>query len=159
MIAGPRTAARTIALWTAVAVLAWANCGALSAKTPATQAAPAEAPALSARVKSGSLPPLAERLPVRPLVVPMNGNGLSPGRHGGVLNFLMAKPKDVRMMTVYGYARLAVYNADLEIYPDILFHAVHVQWRYISGELVETRTSPPWFTAEEILQAVEGVKE
>ena len=113
-------ARRAVALWTAIAVLASAYCGALSAKTPAAQAAPVEAPVLGAQVKSGSLPPLAERLPARPLVAPMNGDGLSPGRYGGVLNFLMAKPKDVRMMTVYGYARLAVYNADLEIVPDIL---------------------------------------
>ena len=33
------------------------------------------------------------------------------------------------------------------------------QNRYKGGELVETRTSPPWFTEEEILQAVEGVAE
>ncbi len=33
------------------------------------------------------------------------------------------------------------------------------QNRWQDGNLVETRTSPPWFTEEEILQAVEGVEE
>ena len=103
-----------------MAVLALACYGALSANAPAAQAAPMEPPALDAHVKSGSLPPLAERLPAPPQVVPMDGEGLSPGRYGGTLSFLMAKPKDVRMMTVYGYARLAAYNPDLEIVPDIL---------------------------------------
>ena len=113
-------ATRTIARWTAIAALASVYCGALSDQTQAAEMAPGEPPVLDANVKSGILPPLAERLPAEPLVVPMNGNGLSPGRYGGALNFLMAKPKDVRMMTVYGYARLAGYNENLEIVSDIL---------------------------------------
>jgi peptide/nickel transport system substrate-binding protein len=111
---------RAIIPWAAFIILASAYCGALLAKAQTAGAAPAEPPVLGARVSSGSLSPLAKRLPVRPMVVPMNGNGLSPGRYGGVLKLLMAKPKDVRMMTVYGYARLAAYNAELEIVPDIL---------------------------------------
>ena len=34
-----------------------------------------------------------------------------------------------------------------------------MQVRYVDGTEVETRTSPPWFTEEEILQSVEGVEE
>ena len=33
------------------------------------------------------------------------------------------------------------------------------QERSVNGVVIETRTSPPWFTEEEILQAVEGVEE
>ena len=33
------------------------------------------------------------------------------------------------------------------------------QFRYTAGEMIEMRTSPPWFTEEEILQSVEGVEE
>ena len=33
------------------------------------------------------------------------------------------------------------------------------QLRWVDGRLRETRTSPPWFTEEEILQSVEGVEE
>ena len=33
------------------------------------------------------------------------------------------------------------------------------QYRFEDGQIVEIRTSPPWFTEEEILQSVEGVEE
>ncbi len=33
------------------------------------------------------------------------------------------------------------------------------QIRLTDGHTVETRTSPPWFTEEEILQSVEGAEE
>ena len=36
---------------------------------------------------------------------------------------------------------------------------VRYQKRYVNGKRVELRTSPPWFTEEEILQSVEGVEE
>jgi ABC-type transport system substrate-binding protein len=44
----------------------------------------------------------------------------TPGRHGGELRMLMGKPKDVRMMIIYGYARLIAYDDKLNLYPDLL---------------------------------------
>ena len=86
-------------------------------------AAAAETPMLAQRVLDGALPPLAERLPRQPLVVSLGDGGeegLSLGRHGGRLRMLMGKAKDIRQLTVYGYARLVGYNRRLEIEPDIL---------------------------------------
>jgi peptide/nickel transport system substrate-binding protein len=70
-------------------------------------------------VAAGKLPPVAERLPSTPLVVVLDGDR-APGRHGGDLNMLMARSKDVRMMVVYGYARLVKYSRDLSLEPDLL---------------------------------------
>jgi peptide/nickel transport system substrate-binding protein len=79
-----------------------------------------EPPALEAAVEAGKLPPIAKRLPATPQVVEFKAGKRTPGRYGGNLRILMAKPKDVRIMTVYGYARLVGYNEDLRIVPDIL---------------------------------------
>ena len=40
--------------------------------------------------------------------------------YGGGLQMLMARPKDVRLMTVYGYARLMRYDENFNIVPYIL---------------------------------------
>ncbi len=100
----------------AVAVLAWAF-------VPVSAARPAELLEpffLGHPVAAGDLPPVTERVPETPSIVRLIGTGQSPGRYGGDLRLLMGKPKDVRMMMVYGYARLVAYNARLEIVPDIL---------------------------------------
>ena len=87
----------------------------------ATAAAAAEEPPLlAARVKEGKLPPMAERLPKVPLVVPFDGKARVPGKYGGDMRMLMAKDRDIRMMVVYGYARLVGYNEKLEFVPDLL---------------------------------------
>ncbi len=86
-----------------------------------TQAEPYnEPPLLAPLVESGAIPPMAERLPESPSVVSLNGPGQSLGRYGGTLRTLMSHAKDIRMVTVYGYARLVAYNRDMEIVPDIL---------------------------------------
>ena len=46
--------------------------------------------------------------------------GWSTGRYGGDLRMLMAKDRDIRMMVVYGYARLVGYDEHLRLAPDIL---------------------------------------
>lgn len=79
-----------------------------------------ESPMLAALVAAGTLPPVAERLPARPPVATMPHEGQTIGRHGGTLHTLMASAKDTRLMTVYGYARLVVYDENLKIVPDLL---------------------------------------
>jgi len=80
-----------------------------------------EPPALQAEVDAGTLPPLAQRLPRVPLVVDINRPDWTIGRYGGELRTLMAKDRDIRMMVVYGYARLVGYDDKLQLVPDHLF--------------------------------------
>ena len=87
----------------------------------ATSAVAAEAPMLADLVASGKLPPEAERLPEKPLVVVLDeSTERSVGQRGGSINMLMGGQNDIRMMTVYGYARLVKYDRNLDLQPDIL---------------------------------------
>lgn len=79
-----------------------------------------ESPELAGKVQRGELPPVESRLPESPGVVRFEGDDSVPGRYGGSLRLLMGRSKDVRMMVVYGYARLVAYDRSLEIVPDIL---------------------------------------
>jgi peptide/nickel transport system substrate-binding protein len=90
-------------------------------RSPAAQPAKMKEPFfLGHPVATGDLPPVAQRVPETPSVVSLNGDGQSPGRYGGDLRLLMGKPKDVRMMAVYSYARLVSYDTEMKIVPDIL---------------------------------------
>jgi peptide/nickel transport system substrate-binding protein len=94
---------------------------AASAGTPAALAVDwVEAPALADRVSSGELPPIAERVPMEPRVIDLEALGRETGRYGGTLSMLMGKQKDVKMMVVYGYARLVAFDESLNLVPDIL---------------------------------------
>ncbi len=66
------------------------------------------------------LPPIEERLPQPPLVVDVEAEGRRLGKHGGDLVTLIGKPKDARLINVWGYARLVGYDVDLKLRPDIL---------------------------------------
>ena len=79
-----------------------------------------EPPLLAPEVAAGRLPALAERLPRTPAVVALDGPGQSPGDYGGTLRLLMSQPKDTRMMTVYGYARLVGYDPHWNLVPDLV---------------------------------------
>ncbi|MEM6986878.1 MAG: ABC transporter substrate-binding protein [Pseudomonadota bacterium] len=78
-----------------------------------------EVPYFASAVDSGELPAVENRLPDDPL---LGEDTLSrePGRYGGELKLLMSRSKDIRLMTVYGYARLVRYNDNFELVPDIL---------------------------------------
>ncbi|MBE7635822.1 ABC transporter substrate-binding protein [Sneathiella sp. P13V-1] len=61
---------------------------------------------------------MVERLPEAPLVVtPAEDQEL--GKYGGSLRSLIGNPADVKLMFVYGYARLVGYNRDLQLEADI----------------------------------------
>jgi len=62
-----------------------------------------EPPIIADMVSAGDLPPMAERLPQTPLVVDTTGD-VAPGQYGGAMRLLMGKAKDIRQMTIYGYA-------------------------------------------------------
>ena len=80
----------------------------------------AESPMLAELVASGELPPLEQRLPTPPRTMTSTRAHYSPGKYGGELVLLMGKSKDVRLMVVYGYARLVGYNLDYELVPDVV---------------------------------------
>ena len=88
------------------------------------QAAPpanlVETPMLRDDVAAKKLPPVKARLPDNPLVVTMDPKAQELGQHGGTLNMLIGRARDVRMMVVYGYARLVGYDRNLVLVPDIL---------------------------------------
>ncbi len=99
-------------------VAALALC--VAATMPARALDLTEVPSLADEVKAGTLPAVAQRLPDTPLVVTAPYPGWQIGKHGGELSLLMARPKDVRMMVVYGYARLIGYSTDYRFKADIL---------------------------------------
>jgi len=92
----------------------------LLALKPAGALTYVETPVLDPLVKAGTLPPVAERLPETPLVTDVAASGRSVGRHGGEWRMLIHSNKDVKLLTVYGYARLVGYNEQYELVPDIL---------------------------------------
>ncbi len=79
-----------------------------------------ETPWFREAVAAGALPAVAERLPERPSVVDLGGDGREIGRHGGELRMLSGREKDVRMLVVYGYARLVAYDRNFALVPDLL---------------------------------------
>jgi peptide/nickel transport system substrate-binding protein len=71
-------------------------------------------------IEAGDLPPLAQRLPVTPRVVNVAAMGREPGEYGGALRTLIGGQRDIRMMTINGYARLVGYDEKLNFQADIL---------------------------------------
>jgi len=79
-----------------------------------------ETPNLVDRVKSGALPPVDKRIPRQPRIIDHFAGGDGPGKHGGQLNTLVSSSRDTRLMTVYSYTRLIVYDEKFALHPDIL---------------------------------------
>jgi peptide/nickel transport system substrate-binding protein len=105
------------------------------------------------------LPPVAERVPSEPLIVDLEAEGRTVGTPGGSLNTLIGRSKDVRLINVWGYARLVGYTEKLELVPDIL-ESVEVE----DGRIftLNTREGHKWsdgepFGAEDIRYYYEDV--
>ncbi|WGD29779.1 ABC transporter substrate-binding protein [Ancylobacter sp. WKF20] len=79
-----------------------------------------EPPVFVRAILEGQLPPLAERLPENPRVIDLPALGRTPGHYGGTLRMLMGDQKDIRFVTIYGYARLVVFDTQGNLVPDIL---------------------------------------
>ena len=90
-----------------------------------------ETPYFAAAVAAGKLPPVSERVPRNPALAELE----TLGRPGGDLRMLMASPKDTRLMTVYGYARLVAYTPALALQPDILERVDVVEQREFTFRL------------------------
>lgn len=86
----------------------------------ALSAPPQETPFFAADVAAGKLPPVAERLPKTPRVIDLKAMGREPGVPSGTWRMLMGDQRDLRMMTIYSYARLVTIDEKLNFTPDIL---------------------------------------
>ena len=69
---------------------------------------------------SGSCRRWPSACPRRPRVVNLAAMGRQPGQYGGTVRMLIGGQSDIRLMTIYGYARLVGYDEKLELQPDIL---------------------------------------
>src|ERR671919_2691885 len=80
--------------------------------------------ALAATVLAGALTlaslSASAEPPEEPKVADFDTSGKTIGKPGGTLHMLVSRPRDTRLMVVYGYARLVGYNEKLELVPDIL---------------------------------------
>ncbi len=81
---------------------------------------PVETPLFEADVAAGKLPPVGDRLPEHAAGRRPQGHGTRDGEPGGTWRMLMGDQRDLRMMTVYSYARLVVFDEKLNLVPDIL---------------------------------------
>jgi peptide/nickel transport system substrate-binding protein len=77
-------------------------------------------PFLKPRIEAGELPEVSQRLPAKPRVVNVAEMGRQPGKHGGVVRTLIGGQRDIRLMTINGYARLVGFDEKLNFQPDIL---------------------------------------
>lgn len=99
---------------------------ALSALVLATAPARAEEPApkpiepaaLAREVNQFQLPRVEERIPTIPRICPPIEGGRI-GHSGGSISTLIGTNKDLKLIGVYGYARLVTYTPDLQLVPDI----------------------------------------
>ncbi|TFF25499.1 ABC transporter substrate-binding protein [Jiella endophytica] len=106
----------------APAILAAVLCGltGLAAALPSPARAEAAEPKyLAGEVAKGELPPMSERLPSAPRVLPVD-SPCAADDLGGTLDMLAASAKDTRIMPVFGYARLVGYDTKYRFVPDIL---------------------------------------
>lgn len=88
-------------------------------------ASASESPLLAPLVDSGALPAKAERLPKQPLVADLLERKRTIGQYGGDIRTLVAKPRDLRYVTVMGYTRLVGYDEAINLEPDILLDIIN----------------------------------
>lgn len=93
---------------------------AASVALPRRALASVESPLLEADVAQGVLPPMADRIPRNPRVVPLAAMGRKVGVHGGSARMLIGGQRDIRLMPINGYSRLVGYDEHLNLQPDIL---------------------------------------
>src|SRR6476469_2857300 len=99
----------------AIAFALWSPLGAGADPLPMQ-----ETPLFADQVKSGSLPPVDKRIPDAPSVVKRFAGPDGPGTPGGQINMRITGARDTRLMTLYGNARLIVYDDNFRLQPDIL---------------------------------------
>ena len=91
-----------------------------SVLVPGTSRAAPEPAFLRPYLRAQTLPVLSERIPKNPRRVNLAAMGREPGKYGGTARMLIGSQKDIRYMTINGYARLVGYDENLQFQPDIL---------------------------------------
>lgn len=104
---------------------------------PVARAALREPESLKTKLADGSLPPMAERIPKVPRVVNLAATGRTPGQYGGSVRMIIGGQKDIRLMTINGYARLIGIDEHLALQPDILESFEQVENRVYTLRLRE----------------------
>ena len=89
-----------------------------AAAAPRVGPTPVEPHELEKAVADGELPPVGDRLPKHPLVMPVDSS-CPADKLGGTLKILAGSAKDTRAMNYFGYARLVGYDQNYDIKPDI----------------------------------------
>ncbi|MCV3735709.1 ABC transporter substrate-binding protein (plasmid) [Rhizobium sp. TRM96647] len=92
---------------------------------------------LKEKLADGTLPAMAERLPKVPRVVNLAAMGRKPGQYGGTARTIIGGQKDIRLMTINGYARLVGFDEHLVLQPDILESFEQVDNRIYTFKLRE----------------------
>jgi peptide/nickel transport system substrate-binding protein len=75
---------------------------------------------LKEKVAAGELPPVDQRVPAKPRIIDVKAMGREPGQYGGTARMIIGGQRDIRYMTIFGYARLIGYDERLNLTPDIL---------------------------------------
>lgn len=102
------------------AMLALMASSVLPRTVVAAQTPGVEPEILRERVAAGSLPPMAERLPKIPRVMPLDEAGTAPGRFGGKIRILVGSQRDIRYIPIVTYCRLVGFDRHFNFQPDIL---------------------------------------
>lgn len=92
---------------------------------------------LKEKLGDGTLPPMAERLPKVPRVINLAAMDRKPGQYGGSARMIIGSQKDIRLMTINGYARLVGFDENLALQPDILESFEQVENRTYTFRLRE----------------------
>lgn len=92
---------------------------------------------LKEKLGDGTLPPMAERLPKVPRVINLAAMDRKPGQYGGSARMIIGSQKDIRLMTINGYARLVGFDEHLALQPDILESFEQVENRTYTFRLRE----------------------
>jgi peptide/nickel transport system substrate-binding protein len=110
-----------------------------------------EAPTLAARVKAGDLPPVEERLPESPYVIPHRW--LATGNYGGRLRMIMAESYSSAIKEyMYGRSFLRFLNDGLDIGPGLVesweSNDDATEWVFHFRKGLKWSDGEPWTTAD-----------
>ncbi|MDC0073505.1 ABC transporter substrate-binding protein [Alphaproteobacteria bacterium] len=81
-----------------------------------------ESPFFKPKIELNKLPSIKDRVPLKPKVVKLD----NPGTYGGNMKMFIGRTKDIRLMVVYGYARLVGYDKSLNLKPDLLLKVENI---------------------------------
>lgn len=110
-----------------------------------------EAPSLAEQVRAGELPPLKERLPEKPYVVPHNW--LEPGMYGGGLTMCTAATSDASNKEfMYGHSMLRWLNDGRDIGPGLVerweSNPDASEWTFHFRRRLRWSDGEPWTVAD-----------